>query len=553
MTQCPPISPKCASVTVRSQTKSMQIPIQLIVPLHSMKVINTWALVDSGTDISCIDQHFVQKNNLPTMKLSIPIWARNANHSNNKSGDIRYTCDLFVNIQGLAQKVTLYVMTCGKENIILGLPWLKKANPTVDWTMQTLTFDESIDESQELYWHHAADMAQHQSHYRPTPWLPKHINVDMIKEDHLGSYLNQETKSQYIHWALDNHAIHRIIQCGSRFLPSNSPVIARLTTATKLAIATEKAKAKPSLPPKYAPFASIFLKEATDHILPFCLYDHEINLDESFKPKIGKVYFLSPEEWKATEDFLDENLKTSKIHPSNSPQASPFFFVKKKDRGLWPCQDYRYVNEHTVRDAYPLPLISNLIDKLQGAKIFTKFDVRWGYNNVQIKDGHQWKAAFVTHKGLFEPTMMFFSLTNFPATSQHFMNDSFRDMIIEGWLVIYMVNLLIYSPDMTTHTEWTKWVLQRMVELDLHLKLEKCTFAASMVYWCIQICIRYYPSPNWLKWRMAPLFLPLSVLLSSRMELWYLWLRTPGSHPCPQNLETLPPRFPLPHPSFHWS
>ena len=104
------------------------------------------------------------------------------------------------------------------------------------------------------------------------------------------------------------------------------------------------------------------------------------------------MYPLSPEERKATEDFLDENLTSGKIRPSNSPQAFPFFFVKKKDRGLRPCQDYRYVNEHTVHDAYPLPLISDLVDKLWDAKIFTKFDVRWGYNNVWIKDGHQWKA-----------------------------------------------------------------------------------------------------------------------------------------------------------------
>ena len=190
MMQCPPISPVYASVTVRSQTKSMQIPIQLIVPSHSMKVVNIRALVDSGADISCINQHFIQKNNLPTMKLPIPIRARNADHSNNKSGDIWYTCDLFVNIQELIQKVTLHVMTCGKENIILGLPWLKQANPTIDWNMQTLTLNKSIDESQELYRHHATDMTWHQSHYQPTPWLPKHINVDMIKEDHLGSYLN---------------------------------------------------------------------------------------------------------------------------------------------------------------------------------------------------------------------------------------------------------------------------------------------------------------------------------------------------------------------------
>ena len=86
--QCPPIFPTCASVTVKSETKSMQIPIQLIVPSHSMKVVDTQALVDSSADISWIDQDFIKKHNLPTMKLSIPIQARNANHSHNKNEDI---------------------------------------------------------------------------------------------------------------------------------------------------------------------------------------------------------------------------------------------------------------------------------------------------------------------------------------------------------------------------------------------------------------------------------------------------------------------------------
>ena len=135
-------------------------------------------------------------------------------------------------------------------------------------------------------------------------------------------------------------------------------------------------------------------------------------------PKIGKIYPLSPNEKKATEDFLEENLATGKIRPSNSPQASPFFFVKKKDGKLRPCQDYCYLNEHTTRDTYPLPLISNLVDKLKNTHHFTKFDIRWGYNDVYIKDGHQWKAAFITRKGLFEPTVMFFGLCNSPATFQ---------------------------------------------------------------------------------------------------------------------------------------
>ena len=180
----------------------------------------------------------------------------------------------------------------------------------------------------------------------------------------------------------------------------------------------EKAKLKVMLLSEYANYAQVFSKEAIDHVPPSCPYDHEINLDESFTPKIGKIYPLSPDEKKATEDFLQENLDTGKIHPSNSPQASPFFFVKKKVGKLRPCQDYRYLNKHTTHDAYPLPLISNLVDKLKDARHFTKFDVCWGYNNVHIKDGHQWKAAFITHKGLFESTVMFFKLCNSPATFQ---------------------------------------------------------------------------------------------------------------------------------------
>ena len=101
----------------------------------------------------------------------------------------------------------------------------------------------------------------------------------------------------------------------------------------------------------------------------------------------------------------------------------------------------------------PLPLISDLIDKLQGAKVFIKFDVCWRHNNICIKDRHQWKAAFVTHKGLFKPTIIFFGLINSPATFQWFMNNFFHNMIAEEWLIIYMDNLLIYSPNTATHTE----------------------------------------------------------------------------------------------------
>jgi len=88
--------------------------------------------------------------------------------------------------------------------------------------------------------------------------------------------------------------------------------------------------------------------------------------------------------------------------------ASPFFFIQKKDGSLCPVQDYRYLNSITIKNKYLLPLISDLIDKLKNATIFTKFDVRWGYNNMRIRPGDEWKVAFKTNRGLFEPLVMFF-------------------------------------------------------------------------------------------------------------------------------------------------
>ncbi len=109
---------------------------------------------------------------------------------------------------------------------------------------------------------------------------------------------------------------------------------------------------------------------------------------------------------------------------------SPFFFIKKKDNKLRPVQDYRKINALTVQNQYPLPLISDLIRDLSNAHIYTKLDVRWGYNNIRIKEGDEHKAAFKTKYGLFEPTVMYFSLTNLPTTFQTMMNYIYQEVIL---------------------------------------------------------------------------------------------------------------------------
>ena len=333
-----------AHVTVQALPKSMQIPLQVIEPSRVMKVVDTHALIDSGADISCLDYQFAKKHCLPSTKLTTPVLIRNADLSENKQGLIKHTCRLFLNIEGLTHDVTFHVISCGKENLILGLPWLRTVNPKIDWHTKTLSISELTDQSKLLYTLHTR---HNQTNHKTLTSLPQEAMVHRT-DQHLLSYLQHENENQFLERALDNRAIFRLLRCGNRFIPNHSPIITKLTTTIELATAAEKSKPKITLPQVYKQFALVFSKEATTSLPPSRPYDHEINLDETFVPKIGKLYPLTPDEWKATEDFIDEHLATGKICPSNSPQASPFFFVKKKDGGLCPCQDYRYVNEHTV-------------------------------------------------------------------------------------------------------------------------------------------------------------------------------------------------------------
>ncbi len=103
------------------------------------------------------------------------------------------------------------------------------------------------------------------------------------------------------------------------------------------------------------------------------------------------------------------------------------------------------MNAWTIKNRYPLPLIPQLINQLYDCTLFTRFDIEWGYNKVLIKVKDQWKAAFITNEGLYEPTVMFFGLTNSPATFQTMMNTIFRDLIDEGSVTIYMDDIAIHT------------------------------------------------------------------------------------------------------------
>jgi len=161
--------------------------------------------------------------------------------------------------------------------------------------------------------------------------------------------------------------------------------------------------------------------------------------------------------------------------------AALVFFIKKKDSSLRLVQDYQALNSMTVKNKYPLPLISKLISQLRGARYFTKLDVHWGFNNIYIKPGDEWKVAFQTNRGLFEPLVMFFGMTNSLATFQTMMNDIFQDLIAEGIMVVYLDDILIFTRTEEEHAKAIRRVLQVLQEHKLFLCPEKCEFCKKRI------------------------------------------------------------------------
>ena len=262
--------------------------------------------------------------------------------SHNSAGDVTHAVSLTVDFLGHREELRAEVTNLRKNSLILGYTWLKKHNPSIDWEKGTVKF-----------------------HRCPRSCL-------MLQDctQRLAS-LDKEDEREALEW------IHQ----------------AKVEAPAKKPICTPEEL----VPSCYHSYLDIFSEKAASRFPLRKPWDYTIDLKDSFKPKKGRLIPLSPEEQKEVSEFVNEQLAKGYIRPSKSEQTSPVFFVPKKDGRKRMVQDYRYLNEHMVQNNYPLLLISQLVDKLKGSQYFTKIDLRWGYNNVWIKEGDEWKATFVCH------------------------------------------------------------------------------------------------------------------------------------------------------------
>ncbi len=342
-------------------------------------------LVDSGATDCFMSPAFIKRMKLGMLQLLKPWKIWNIDNTENKDGLITHYLDLDVQTKGVHRSIRFLVTNIGQEDIVLGYPWLSTFEPQFNWTNVVI-------------------------HKGALPIVIRSVNPRVPGKEPI--IAKAHSALEYIQ-VLREHTL-------------------KATTSTDLAIVAQQYQKKANIPAEYQKYQRVFSKEESKRYPPKRIWDHAIEFKEGSPDAIDcKVYPLNQIEDKAVQDFIKTKLQKGYIQVSKSPFASPFFFIRKKDNKLRPVQDYRKINALMVRNQYPLPLISDLICDLSNAHIYTKLDVQWGYNNIRIKEGDEHKAVFKTKYGLFEPTVMYFGLTNSPATFQTMMNYIYQDVILQ--------------------------------------------------------------------------------------------------------------------------
>jgi len=200
-----------------------------------------------------------------------------------------------------------------------------------------------------------------------------------------------------------------------------------------------------------------------------------IDLEPGKQPPSGKLYPLSPDELELLKKYLDEMLKNGQIGPSKSSASAPIFFAKQANGKLRIVVDYRGLNAITIKDKYPIPLMTTLMEQVGTSQIFLKLDLKLDFNLLRIAEGDEWKTAFKTRYGLYVYTLMPFGLTNVPSVFQRHLNNILAEKIDRG-VVVHIDDILIYSKTEEEHIELFRWVLQKLMENNLCINIDKCLF-----------------------------------------------------------------------------
>lgn len=348
----------------------------------------------------------------------------------------RETAQLLMNISGRDETITFDITDIAEHELILGIPWLRGSNPVIDWTTGQLSWVTA-----------------------PPRQVIRKMERDIAKSLRLDRVPEQRQKKR----------------------PSNRPhdMNKTLMIVIKKVVKNEVDRLA-RIPQEYRQYDKLFKEELDTGLPEHSQWDHEIPLKEGAQLRFSKVYPTNPEQQEALGEYIKKNLAIKFIRPSTSPVGYPVLFVPKKNGKPRLCVDYRHLNDNTIKNRYPLPLIPELRDKLYGAEWFTALDLKGAYNLIRIKEGDEWKTAFRTRYGLYEYLVMPFGLTNAPASFQTMINNVLQDYL-DVFVIVYLDDILIFSKTIEEHREHVHQVLRKLQEAKLLVEPDKSEFHTQRV------------------------------------------------------------------------
>jgi hypothetical protein len=442
---------------------------QLFITTIQLQEKPVTAMIDSGASGNFITQDTVERNRLPTQKKNQAYRLRVVDGTTAQGTVDTETQLITATVRKHREEIQFDVLEHANYPVILGKPWLRKHNPTINWRTHEIQFADcscGITPSR---------MSSEKTVTPPSGgWCrDTHTKITKtrrergIEANHSVDYASHDTKPSI-----------QLNESGRGGYDTSGTQKPRSDTSRKTQTSGNTSEVpQGKVPDEYKEFEQLFQKKPPESELPeHQEWDHEIPIEPGKKPSFGPIYQLSAKELQTLREYLDENLKRKFIRPSKSPAGHPILFVPKKDGTIRLCVDYRSLNNITVKNRYALPLISELQDRFQGAKYFTSLDIREGYHKIRMKEGEEWKTAFRTRYGHYEYLVMPFGLTNAPATFQALINDTLREYL-DDFVVAYLDDILIYTrTNLQDHIQQVKRVMKKLQEKELYIKLSKCEF-----------------------------------------------------------------------------
>ena len=389
-----------------------------------------------------------------------------------------------IRIDSYTEPIDLTVTELGGYDAILGMHWFEEYNPPVDWRNKALSFTDHVGRT-----HSFRGLARSPALWQAAKSAPQKLNLISFRQ------VEEQARRGLVEFTCvvfpEARPVSSVLVSDSE--PARGPsessmagIHSALSRGHRVSSASVSAamQAEPDTDTvrrrTLSVFKDVFPDDLPQGLPPSREVDHKIELLPGSSPPSRPTFRLSAPELEELKKQLAELVAHGFIQPSKSPFGAPILFVKKKDGAMRMCVDYRALNNITIKNAYPLPRVDELFDRLQGAKYFSKIDLRSGYHQIRIVPEDVPKTAFRTRYGHFEFLVLPFGLTNAPGTFMHLMHQTFREFL-DDFVLVFLDDILIFSKTLEEHERHVAAVLKKLRDSKLYAKESKCEFFKTEV------------------------------------------------------------------------